>query len=423
MSEEFSKESVAKSEKVIGQLYPRLVNQEGKSLDGDHRLAANPKWETKVVETKNRSEEILVRMHAHHRRRVPQEETKAMMLELTKELEQSGIPKQDIAAELVKIVPYSKRWVLMLLPREFKKVKKVEAGIVAGELIHKKMKELPQLSEDDKKWLAATVDTDGHISISDGQPRIGIFNTNRDLVEKAARLINGTVRQMKSRSKKTLYRTGRHGMWVVLPILKQIEPYLIVKKDIATEIISLTVQKPLVECARCHLAHRDTVEYKGEMLCPPCLEKAKYKPEKARAPPPAPSPDLTGKITTTILKPKLSWKDRKARMQAPVSKMDEAIYLRLQANEKLREEGWKIVFQKRYCITEIISDVTLKKGDREIACFFDNEYIHRNRQERDELNRQKAADRHGITVLPLPYKSFNKTEEDQILNRIVEATK
>lgn len=146
MSEEkFSAESVAKSEKVVGQLYEVIVNQDGVVLDGNHRLQGNPKWRTKVKETKNRAEEILVRLHAHHRRRVSKEETRSLLLELAKELEEEGVAKEEITRKLVEITPYSESYVCELMPTEFKRASKVEAGRASAPLTEHKPQNLTQL--------------------------------------------------------------------------------------------------------------------------------------------------------------------------------------------------------------------------------------------------------------------------------------
>jgi hypothetical protein len=135
MSEDLTKDSLQKSVKIVGELYPVLTNQDGKILDGSHRIESNPKHYRKIVQTKNRMEEILVRLHAHHRRQIPQEETKAMLVELAKELEKDGIPTENVTAELYKLVPYSERYVRLLLPEMYKQPEKVEAAKISAELL------------------------------------------------------------------------------------------------------------------------------------------------------------------------------------------------------------------------------------------------------------------------------------------------
>jgi len=137
--EEFSLESLKKSEAVVKEIYPIIVNQEGKILDGLHRSKIKSDWHKKTVETKNRIEEILVRLHAHHRRRPTREETQALVLELAQELEKSGVPKENISTELIRVLPYSESYIQHLLPLEYKKPEKVEAGKVSAALEQQKV--------------------------------------------------------------------------------------------------------------------------------------------------------------------------------------------------------------------------------------------------------------------------------------------
>ncbi len=137
--EEISVNSLKKSIEKVGELYPVLENQNGKILDGDHRVQSNPKHQRKLVQTKNRAEEIMVRLHAHHRRIVPQEETRALLVELAQEIEKEGFPKERVTAELYDRVPFSPGYVRRLLPEEYKQPEKVQAGKVAAELVTQKL--------------------------------------------------------------------------------------------------------------------------------------------------------------------------------------------------------------------------------------------------------------------------------------------
>lgn len=138
MSEEINKESLHKSITLVGELYPILENQDGKILDGNTRAASNPKHHRKTIQTKSRTEEILIRVHAHHRRRICQEETRTILYELACEFEKSGVVKEKVAQEVAKVVPYSESYVLQLLPGEFKEPRKVEAGRISAELTEQK---------------------------------------------------------------------------------------------------------------------------------------------------------------------------------------------------------------------------------------------------------------------------------------------
>lgn len=122
MSEDqrFDAESLRKSIQQVGRLYPRLVNQDGKVLDGNHRADADKDWEVKVVPTENRFKELLVRAHAHHRRRVPQEETRALIEEMAEALVKDGVPTTEVATKLVDCLPYNENYVRRLIPEIYK---------------------------------------------------------------------------------------------------------------------------------------------------------------------------------------------------------------------------------------------------------------------------------------------------------------
>ena len=130
--EDFNQLSLKRSIEKIGQLCPVIVNQDGKILDGNNRSAeiANP--EKKVVVTKNRYEELMVRGNAHYRRRISQEETRQLIVEMANEAVKLGTPKNEVAKKLFEDLPYGESTILAHLPNEFKDAKKVESGHVGG---------------------------------------------------------------------------------------------------------------------------------------------------------------------------------------------------------------------------------------------------------------------------------------------------
>jgi len=130
--EDFNQLSLKRSVEKVGQLYPVLVNQDGKILDGNHRNAEIVNPEKKVIETKNRYDELKVRGNAHYRRRVPQEETKQLVVEMANEAVKLGVPKGEVAKRLFEDLPYGESTILAHLPDEFKDAKKVESGHMGG---------------------------------------------------------------------------------------------------------------------------------------------------------------------------------------------------------------------------------------------------------------------------------------------------
>ena len=137
--EEFSNENLAKT-KDDEELYPVLVAEDGEVLDGKHRVEAKPNWHKKTVKAETRLEKIAVRARAHYRRRIPQSETQALILEAAKELEKLSVPKEKVASEIVerRIFLYNENYIRQLLPLEYKQPKKVEAAKLGAQLTEQK---------------------------------------------------------------------------------------------------------------------------------------------------------------------------------------------------------------------------------------------------------------------------------------------
>jgi hypothetical protein len=63
------------SEKLIGQLYPVLIDEQGNVLDGQHRLKANPNWRKEVVKgIDSDRKKAMVRLHANWHRQFARKE-------------------------------------------------------------------------------------------------------------------------------------------------------------------------------------------------------------------------------------------------------------------------------------------------------------------------------------------------------------
>ena len=111
-------------------------------------------------------------------------------------------------------------------------------------------KRVSKLNLAEAAWLAAAIDADGWIyanttvEIGKRWPvlNVAVCNTNRQFVDWAAKLMMGYVaitRKDKGHlGWKTLYRAEIKGHTHVLNILKQIEPYLIIKKENANKIVT-----------------------------------------------------------------------------------------------------------------------------------------------------------------------------------------
>lgn len=170
-----------------------------------------------------------------------------------------------------------------------------------------------------------------------------------------------------------------------------------------TQVLQRVTQ--LVECDRCHMATREAVDYKGQNLCPSCLEKAKYKPLKdSRSIP-------TAKVTATMLKPKDTWQHRKATMTPQVSKMEESVLV------KLERKGLHPEVQKQFCLQSTMPDYYFP--NKNLAVYLDGE-VHKGREDRDEALRELLTKRHGVSVVSISYEGTSQAAEDIIVSRIVE---
>jgi len=113
-----------------------------------------------------------------------------------------------------------------------------------------------------------------------------------------------------------------------------------------------------------------------------------------------------------------SWEHRRARMQNQVSKMDWMIYQRLKVDVDIRDAGWRIEWQKPYCLLQTTPEFTLAKGDVKIGVYLDGEKVHLNKQLRDEEVRDLLEKRKGVKPLSLSYPRWSQSEEDRIFKQI-----
>jgi transcriptional regulator with XRE-family HTH domain len=166
-----------------------------------------------------------------------------------------------------------------------------------------------------------------------------------------------------------------------------------------------SARRALRECSRCFMASRDVQEYKGEMLCPQCVEEAKRKPMRAT------TPQETAVIPEPkIYKPKETWAHRKASMQVPVSHMEQRLA------KRLVEAGIAFESQVEYCIAKCIPDFVINQ----IPFFIDGEDVHFRREEKDDSARSRLAQFYNVEPIGLTYKYDTKTEEDRLFREIMD---
>lgn len=210
-------------------------------------------------------------------------------------------------------------------------------------------------------------------------------------------------------SERTLYRHMPEKL--KKPAAKVISEAMI-KKGIENR-RELTPVSRLVECDCCRMGTRDPKPFgKYDRLCPSCYLKAVKYPRLFQR-----EPTIKPKAKPLF---KEAWEHRVAQMKQPVSKMDEAILLRLKADKDLVAAGWKIEFQKPFCLVTTTPDLCLTKGDMKIAVYLDGETAHKSRGDRDVELRDLLEKRKGVKPMGITYSQYSKGEEDRIFKKIKE---
>ena len=129
---EFSRtylDELKRSREQVGCLYPVLVDQYGKIIDGRHRKAVFPDWPESRTEVQSPIQRLQMIIHRNLRRTVPPSETKENIIKLAVELQKGGAFPGEIAKKIHALVPYSEAYIRMLLPVEFKDPAHVESAL------------------------------------------------------------------------------------------------------------------------------------------------------------------------------------------------------------------------------------------------------------------------------------------------------
>lgn len=113
-----------KSTKIVGQLYPVIVDQAGNVIDGLHRQEADPNWRTEVHPEIDSQEKFLIaRCVANwHRRQVPKEEKEKWINGLARIYKKQGNPSARIVAKICDVTGLTRGVVYGYLASEFKDV-------------------------------------------------------------------------------------------------------------------------------------------------------------------------------------------------------------------------------------------------------------------------------------------------------------
>jgi hypothetical protein len=127
--------AIRQSEPEVGQLYPVLVDQNGRILDGAHRLEANPNWRKHTIKVDSEEMALAVGLWANSGQPLPAK-IKARITELIGDLSGSNQIKRDrIKATLLEDASRSDREIGRLVGSDHKTVSDVRSQLVqTGEI-------------------------------------------------------------------------------------------------------------------------------------------------------------------------------------------------------------------------------------------------------------------------------------------------
>jgi hypothetical protein len=103
-----------------GHLSPVVKDQYGHVLSGVHRKFVDASWPERVINVTDELDREVKTIHFNVQRRPSRKETTGKLLRIAEILEARGIPKVEIVRAISELVPYSQRYVEMLLPEEYK---------------------------------------------------------------------------------------------------------------------------------------------------------------------------------------------------------------------------------------------------------------------------------------------------------------
>lgn len=120
-----------RSKEIVGEIspelahgiYPVLIDAEGKTIDGKHRVSSDSEWKRqKLKGVKTEKQRIIVRIHANLQRRgVPTSERQEEFTRLAEILGKEGVRTGEILDEICRLTCFSKGYVAPLLPDKFKR--------------------------------------------------------------------------------------------------------------------------------------------------------------------------------------------------------------------------------------------------------------------------------------------------------------
>ena len=140
-----------KSCSIVGKLYPVLIDENGKIIDGHHRLEADANWPKMIVKGIESEEQLLLARLITNvcRRDVSAAEKTEELQKLGLIYLNQGIPRNELISEISNKTGMSYRWVMKYIPNELK----LRPG-TGGPKNTKQTYEVAQRATQEKKLLA-----------------------------------------------------------------------------------------------------------------------------------------------------------------------------------------------------------------------------------------------------------------------------
>jgi hypothetical protein len=365
----------------LGQLYPILLDAHGHVIDGFHRQKVNPKGPVLKVDMVDTPVKLgLARLAANVcRRKVREQEFEESITFL---IGKCGLTPKDINAKTG--IPLST--IYKYLPEQLKDQVKSEAGKQSG--------------------IAR-------------QPEVSVPHVEQTVKTSDSIAQTPTMKKVQDEMMQNLIRCQGCGQQVHITKAKNIDG-----KDLCPTCHAEALRP--VACPACKLGkpfHTFKV-WHGHLICGDCNKEAEKNPELYEHKfPKIELPKLEAKNHKPPVEP---WKNRLEKMHPTISKMDQAMLVRLQNNKLLREQGWKIEWQKHYVLREFVSDISLIHATKkEIPVCFDGP-VHEGREDKDETVRGEFTKRYALRCaepLGLPYKDFTLTEQVRLEKQVEDAIK
>lgn len=202
---------IRRSASVVSRLYPVLVDQQGRVIDGVHRLKADPDWfKVKVPGVETEEQRLLARLVSNVcRRNVSAEEKTQMLDELGQVYLEQGVPHSELIKTITKNTGMSYRWVMKYASNDLK----VRPGVGGPIIQENKWEVAHHATSDDRlitepsqrvanstnysntKFATILVDKQFYLKLANGATKLGvdvdtiINNTLLQTMQRLRRLI------------------------------------------------------------------------------------------------------------------------------------------------------------------------------------------------------------------------------------------